>query len=177
MTLLTFVDSLSLHKKTRNFGISAFRDSFVRKVRVATCKETRPNVLFSWKLEYGGASNSSFSSTSLASEQQTGVASSSTLKEKVSEKSQKYKVKPIKKVLVANRGEIAVRIIRSCRELGIETVAVYSTADRNALHVALADETVCIGEPSSKKSYLDITSVLAAAEITGWDKWKLVSIY
>ncbi|KAK4523000.1 hypothetical protein GAYE_PCTG33G0890 [Galdieria yellowstonensis] len=169
MTLLTFVDSLSLHKKARNFGVSAFRDSFVRKVRVATCKETRPNVLFSWKLEYGGASNSSFSSTSLASEQQTGVASSSTLKEKVSEKSQKYKVKPIKKVLVANRGEIAVRIIRSCRELGIETVAVYSTADRNALHVALADETVCIGEPSSKKSYLDITSVLAAAEITGAD--------
>lgn len=74
-----------------------------------------------------------------------------------------------KKILIANRGEIALRIIRACRELGIATVAVYSTADANALHVRFADEAVCIGPPSSKESYLNIPSILSAAEITGAD--------
>ncbi len=68
----------------------------------------------------------------------------------------------IKKVLVANRGEIAVRIIRACREMGIETVAVYSDADRNALHVQLADEAICIGPASSKESYLNIEQIISA---------------
>ncbi|MBO6524324.1 MAG: acetyl-CoA carboxylase biotin carboxylase subunit [Balneolaceae bacterium] len=71
-----------------------------------------------------------------------------------------------KKVLIANRGEIALRIIRTCRELGIKTVAVYSTADADSLHVKFADEAVCIGPPSGKESYLKIQSILAAAEIT-----------
>lgn len=71
------------------------------------------------------------------------------------------------KVLIANRGEIAVRIIRACRELGIKTVAVYSTADKDALHVQLADESVCIGPPSAKDSYLNIANVISAATITG----------
>lgn len=71
------------------------------------------------------------------------------------------------KVLIANRGEIAVRIIRACRELGIKTVAVYSTADKDALHVRLADESVCIGPPSAKDSYLNIANVISAATITG----------
>lgn len=71
-----------------------------------------------------------------------------------------------KKILIANRGEIALRIIRTCRELGISTVAVYSTADADSLHVKFADEAVCIGPPSSKESYLKIPSILAAAEIT-----------
>jgi acetyl-CoA carboxylase biotin carboxylase subunit len=71
-----------------------------------------------------------------------------------------------KKILVANRGEIALRIIRTCREMGIKTVAVYSTADRDSLHVKFADEAVCIGPPISKDSYLKIPSILAAAEIT-----------
>lgn len=75
----------------------------------------------------------------------------------------------IKKVLIANRGEIAVRVIRSCRELGVETVAVYSTADENSLHVKIADESVCIGPPRSKDSYLNIPAVLSAAHITGAD--------
>ena len=75
----------------------------------------------------------------------------------------------MKKVLIANRGEIAVRIIRACRDLGIKTVAVYSTVDANALHVLLADEAVCIGEGPSPKSYLKISQILAAAEITGAD--------
>jgi acetyl-CoA carboxylase biotin carboxylase subunit len=74
-----------------------------------------------------------------------------------------------KKVLIANRGEIALRIIRACRELGISTVAVHSTADANALHVRFADEAVCIGPPPSKESYLNIPSILSAAEITRAD--------
>ena len=75
----------------------------------------------------------------------------------------------IKKVLIANRGEIALRIIRTCREMGVETVAVYSTADRDSLPVKFADEAVCIGPPPSAKSYLHIPSILAAAEVTGAD--------
>ncbi len=74
-----------------------------------------------------------------------------------------------KKILIANRGEIALRIIRACRELGIATVAVHSTADQHALHVRFADEAVCIGPPSSKESYLNIPAVLSAAEITRAD--------
>jgi len=74
-----------------------------------------------------------------------------------------------RKVLIANRGEIALRVIRACRELGIATVAVYSTADEHSLHVKLADEAVCIGPPHSKLSYLNIASVLSAADITGAD--------
>ncbi|MEI6457779.1 MAG: acetyl-CoA carboxylase biotin carboxylase subunit [Pseudomonadota bacterium] len=72
----------------------------------------------------------------------------------------------IDKVLIANRGEIALRILRACRELGIKTVAVHSTADRNLKHVLLADETVCIGPPSSKDSYLNMPALIAAAEVT-----------
>ncbi|MBI4925726.1 MAG: acetyl-CoA carboxylase biotin carboxylase subunit [Bdellovibrio sp.] len=74
-----------------------------------------------------------------------------------------------KKVLIANRGEIALRVIRACRELGIATVAVYSTADENSLHVKLADEAVCIGPPPSKLSYLNVASILSAADITAAD--------
>jgi len=74
-----------------------------------------------------------------------------------------------RKVLIANRGEIALRVIRACRELGISTVAVYSTADEHSLHVKLADEAVCIGPPQSKLSYLNIASILSAADITGAD--------
>ncbi|NWG71087.1 MAG: acetyl-CoA carboxylase biotin carboxylase subunit [Parvularculaceae bacterium] len=73
------------------------------------------------------------------------------------------------KVLIANRGEIALRIHRACKELGIHTVAVHSTADANALHVRLADESVCIGPPSPKESYLNIPAIISAAEITGAD--------
>ena len=75
----------------------------------------------------------------------------------------------IKKVLVANRGEIAVRIIRACRELGIETVAVFSEADRDALHVQLADEAYCIGPTASKDSYLNFTNIMSVATLTGCD--------
>lgn len=75
----------------------------------------------------------------------------------------------MKKVVIANRGEIAVRIIRACRELGIETVALFSQADATALHVELADEAVCIGEPPAAQSYLKIPRILAACEITGAD--------
>lgn len=75
----------------------------------------------------------------------------------------------IKKVLIANRGEIAVRIIRACRELGIQTVAVYSTADRNALHAKIADEAVCIGPAASKDSYLNMRAIISACEVTGAD--------
>lgn len=70
------------------------------------------------------------------------------------------------KVLIANRGEIALRVIRACRELGIKTVAVYSTADRESLHVRLADESVCIGPPPSLQSYLNINAIISAAELT-----------
>ncbi len=72
----------------------------------------------------------------------------------------------IKKILIANRGEIALRVIRTCKEMGIKTVAVYSEADKNALHVKFADEAVCIGPPSPKDSYLNIPRIIAAAEIT-----------
>ncbi|RYE86592.1 MAG: acetyl-CoA carboxylase biotin carboxylase subunit [Hyphomicrobiales bacterium] len=73
------------------------------------------------------------------------------------------------KVLIANRGEIALRILRACKELGIATVAVHSTADSNAMHVRLADESVCIGPPPAKDSYLNIPQIMAACEITGAD--------
>ncbi len=73
----------------------------------------------------------------------------------------------IDKILIANRGEIAIRIIRACRELGIRTVAVYSTADKNALHAQIADQAVCIGGPKSSESYLNTRALLAACEITG----------
>lgn len=75
----------------------------------------------------------------------------------------------IKKVLIANRGEIAVRIIRACKELGIETVAVFSEADRDALHVQLADEAYCIGPTASKESYLNFTNIMSVATLTGCD--------
>ncbi|GJL95848.1 MAG: acetyl-CoA carboxylase biotin carboxylase subunit [Hyphococcus sp.] len=74
-----------------------------------------------------------------------------------------------KKVLIANRGEIALRIHRACKEMGIATVAVHSTADENAMHVRLADESVCVGPPAPKDSYLDIPAIISAAEITGAD--------
>ena len=75
----------------------------------------------------------------------------------------------MKKVLIANRGEIAVRIIRACHDLGLQTVAVYSQADAEALHVLHADEAICIGEAPSSKSYLRVPNILSACEITGAD--------
>ncbi|MFN5055998.1 MAG: acetyl-CoA carboxylase biotin carboxylase subunit [Bacteroidota bacterium] len=77
--------------------------------------------------------------------------------------------KTFKKILIANRGEIALRVIRTCREMGIKTVAVYSTADKDSLHVKFADEAVCIGRPSSAESYLNIPHLMAAMEITNAD--------
>ena len=74
-----------------------------------------------------------------------------------------------KKILIANRGEIALRVIRTCREMGIRTVAVYSTADKDSLHVKFADEAVCIGKPASADSYLNIAHIMSAAEITNAD--------
>ena len=74
-----------------------------------------------------------------------------------------------KKILIANRGEIALRVIRTCKEMGIKTVAVYSTADKDSLHVKFADEAVCIGKPSSMDSYLNIPHIMAATEITNAD--------
>ncbi len=74
-----------------------------------------------------------------------------------------------KKILIANRGEIALRVIRTCKEMGIKTVAVYSTADADSLHVRFADEAVCIGPPKSVDSYLAIPKIIAAAEITNAD--------
>ena len=73
------------------------------------------------------------------------------------------------KVLIANRGEIALRIHRACKEMGIQTVAVHSTADADAMHVRLADEAVCIGPPPPKDSYLNMAAILSAANITGAD--------
>ena len=73
------------------------------------------------------------------------------------------------KILIANRGEIALRIIAACKEMGIKTVAVHSEADRDSLHVRYADDDVCIGPAVSKQSYLSISSIIAAAEITGAD--------
>ena len=78
-------------------------------------------------------------------------------------------MKMFKKILIANRGEIALRVIRTCKEMGISTVAVYSTADKDSLHVRFADEAVCIGPPKSAESYLDIPRIIAAAEITNAD--------
>ena len=74
-----------------------------------------------------------------------------------------------KKILIANRGEIALRIIRTCKEMGIKTVAVYSTADRDSLHVRFADEAVCIGPHQSSQSYLNMSRLMAAVEITNSD--------
>ena len=71
----------------------------------------------------------------------------------------------IDKIVIANRGEIALRVLRACRELGIKTVAVYSTADRDLMHVALADEAICIGPAAAKESYLNIPAIISAAEI------------
>ena len=78
-------------------------------------------------------------------------------------------IRMFKKILIANRGEIALRVIRTCREMGIKTVAVYSTADKDSLHVKFADEAVCIGKPASVDSYLNIPHIMAAAEITNAD--------
>ncbi len=78
-------------------------------------------------------------------------------------------MKQIKKILIANRGEIALRILRCCRELGIKTVAIYSTADREQKHVALADEAVCIGPPQAGRSYLNMAAIISAAEVTQAD--------
>src|ERR687891_2371549 len=75
----------------------------------------------------------------------------------------------VSKVLVANRGEIALRVVRACRELGIRSVAVYSTADADSLHRMLADEAVCIGPPPASGSYLNVPAIISAAELTGAD--------
>src|ERR1051325_6091363 len=74
-----------------------------------------------------------------------------------------------KKVLIANRGEIALRVIRACREMGLASVAVHSTADADALHVKFADQAVCIGPPPSRQSYLNVPMIISAAEVTGAD--------
>ncbi len=78
-------------------------------------------------------------------------------------------IEMFKKILIANRGEIALRVIRTCREMGIKTIAVYSTADKDSLHVKFSDEAVCIGKPASADSYLNIPHIMAAAEITNAD--------
>ena len=75
----------------------------------------------------------------------------------------------LEKVLIANRGEIALRVLRACKELGIKTVAVHSTADRDLKHVRLADEAVCIGPPPSAQSYLNVPSIISVAELTNAD--------
>src|SRR5438046_637980 len=71
------------------------------------------------------------------------------------------------KILIANRGEIALRIIRTCREMGVKTVAVYSEADKHSLHVRFADEAVCIGPPPGRESYLNMPRIISAADLTG----------
>ena len=73
------------------------------------------------------------------------------------------------KILIANRGDVALRVLRACKELNIKTVAVHSTADNDAMHVRLADESVCIGPPSSAKSYLNIPAIITAAKLVGAD--------
>src|SRR3979409_1875596 len=73
------------------------------------------------------------------------------------------------KILIANRGEVALRVLRACKELGVPSVAVHSTADEDAMHVRLADESVCIGPPAARDSYLNIPALLAACEVTGAD--------
>ena len=78
-------------------------------------------------------------------------------------------MRTIEKVLIANRGEIALRVLRACKELGIKTVAVHSTADRDLMHVRLADEAVCIGPAASAQSYLNIPAIISAAEVTNAD--------
>src|SRR3546814_16067924 len=78
-------------------------------------------------------------------------------------------MREIKKLLIANRGEIALRIHRACHEMGIKTVAVHSTADADAMHVRLADEAVCVGPPSAPGSYLKMPNIIYAAEISGAD--------
>jgi acetyl-CoA carboxylase biotin carboxylase subunit len=78
-------------------------------------------------------------------------------------------LKPIKKIVIANRGEIALRVLRACKEMGIKTVAIYSTADRDLKHVLLADEAVCIGPPASSESYLDIPRIISVLEVTDAD--------
>jgi acetyl-CoA carboxylase biotin carboxylase subunit len=93
--------------------------------------------------------------------------SSGTRKEKTI--TPKKSTEMFKKILIANRGEIAMRVIRTCKEMGIKTVAVYSTADKDSLHVRFADEAVCIGPPPSKDSYLQIPNIISAAEITNSD--------
>ena len=75
----------------------------------------------------------------------------------------------IRKILIANRGDVALRVLRACRDMGIETVAVHSTADADAMHVRLADESVCIGEAPSRDSYLNVPAIITAATITGAD--------
>ena len=75
----------------------------------------------------------------------------------------------IKKLLIANRGEIALRIVRACKQLGIQTVGVYSTADENLMHLRFVDESICIGKPNASQSYLNIDTILTAAEISGAD--------
>jgi acetyl-CoA carboxylase biotin carboxylase subunit len=74
-----------------------------------------------------------------------------------------------KKILIANRGEIALRILRACEELDIKTVAVYSSADKDLKHVKMADESICIGPAESAKSYLNVASIISASELTGID--------
>ena len=75
----------------------------------------------------------------------------------------------LEKVLIANRGEIALRVLRSCKELGIKTVAVHSTADKDLMHVRLSDESVCIGPPSPTDSYLNVPAIISAMEVTDAD--------
>ena len=75
----------------------------------------------------------------------------------------------IKKLLIANRGEIALRIVRACKQLGIKTVGVYSTADENLMHLRFVDEAICIGKPNANQSYLNIDTILTAAEVSGAD--------